>query len=88
MATLYVSEYAGQGAVNRGNGSTMGQEPAAVTQAVSIAGSSTQSNAFTGNTSMIRMCADTSCFIVFGVSPSASNASGFFLPPNVPVFTE
>jgi hypothetical protein len=70
MAVLYISEYteASQFAP------TLGPEPALVNQAVTFT-TSTQSAAFSRNTTMVRLHADTACFIKFGLNPTATTAT-------------
>jgi hypothetical protein len=52
-------------------------EPAIADQAVDITGTSTQSAAFNASTRLVRLCADASCSIKFGVSPTATLTSKF-----------
>lgn len=76
MSTLYIEEYSNVAAVGTviGPHKITGQapsEPSIASQTVSIAASSTQSNAFQASTLLIRVHADSICSIAIGANPTA-----------------
>ncbi len=71
MATLYVTEFNAIG--GGGNFPVAGAFwPAVAQQTVAIGGSSTQSNAFNANTTVIRVHTDAICSINIGTNPTAT----------------
>lgn len=81
MATLYISEFANMAGVGSRFVNTAPMPPL-VEQTVAIGGASTQSNAFSATTQVIRVCADSVCSIEIGLNPTAT-ATKARLPANV-----
>lgn len=73
MAVLYVSEYTSS-AFSGGQLVNIAQEPSAQELTVSIAGSSTASSAFKGQTNIVRLHTDAACCIQFGSAPVATTS--------------
>ena len=71
MATVYISEYAGQPIDRNGQLLPAGEEPALAYQTVAIGGVSAQSSAFNSKTKFVRIHTDAICSIKFGTSPTA-----------------
>jgi hypothetical protein len=72
MATLYITEFAamGQGA----NGAVVPVAGSVVAnQTRTVSGTSAQSSAFNGRTRFVRLNSDTTCFVTFAASPTATN---------------
>ena len=57
--------------------------PGGLNQVVAVGSSSTQSNVLNTNTSIVRVVSTTNCFLAFGTAPTATSASGVYLPANV-----
>ncbi len=73
MATLYVTEYVSQGTDPNGKMQSSAQQPPVQEQTVAIGASSTQTtNAFTANTTLVRLHSDAICSVEFGTNPTAS----------------
>lgn len=80
MATLYVTEFTGLANVASNFGAAlMGAqaplEPALVDQTVAIGGSSTPSNPFNANTTLVRVHSDAICSIAFGRGSATASAT-------------
>jgi hypothetical protein len=85
MAKLYVTEYTAPVAnsISLAEPNNVDQTP------VAIGSSSTQSSAFAGDTSMVRLHTDSICSIAFGTNPTATannkrmaaNATEYFAVP-------
>lgn len=75
MAVLYITEYTQ--ALNNGSGTVpVGLEPVNATQTLAISGSSAQSIALQGNTTLVRIHTDAVCGVAIGTNPTAVIASG------------
>lgn len=58
-------------------------------QTVGVTATSAAATAFNANTSVVRLIADTNCFVVFGAdsaSPTATSANGVFIVAGVPEY--
>ena len=74
MSILYIAEFNFIG--GGGNHPIQGAfVPPITEQTVSIGGGSTSSNAFSANTTMVRICSDATCSIAFGASPTAGTTN-------------
>jgi hypothetical protein len=91
MATLYVSEFVSQGTDPNGKMQSSAQQPPLQEQTVAIGVSSAQTtNAFTANTTLVRLHADAICSVAVGANPTASatkmrmaaNQTEYFTVPN------
>lgn len=72
MASLYVTEYAGN-AVPGPNGAQVAPGIPLATQKITIGGTSTASSAFNAQTKLVRLHADAICSFLFGAaSPTAA----------------
>lgn len=56
-----------------------------VSQSVAFTGTSAQSTAFQGATSVIQIVATAACFVAIGASPTAAANTSMYVPANVPV---
>jgi hypothetical protein len=75
MATLYVAEFNRLGLDRRGNEEVpIAQNPPVAEQTVAMSGTSAQSNAFSGKTTVIRVHTDAVCSILIGTNPTATAA--------------
>ena len=81
MSTLYISEFANMAGIGSRFVRVAPMAPLAE-QTVAIGGSSTQSNAFSANTQVIRVAADSVCSIKIGANPTAT-ATTLRIPSNV-----
>lgn len=70
---LSISEYPGHEVA----GLPCAVEPSLTDQAVAIGGTSTQSAAFNAATHLVRLCADVSCSVAFGSSPTATTTNKY-----------
>lgn len=55
------------------------------TQKVALSGTSAQSEALSGTTRLVRLCASGACYIKFGANPTATS-SDMYLPANSPEY--
>lgn len=81
MAKAHIQEYAHLAQDANGQIIPVGKERAVATQSVTYT-TATQSSAFDGSSSFIRIIADADAFIAFGTNPTA-DADSLFLPANV-----
>lgn len=73
MASIFISEYTIAGSPGVGGYLVpVATEPAVVEQVITIGGSSTQSAAFSPNTTFIRVHTGAICSILIGANPTAS----------------
>lgn len=72
MATLYITEFIGQGLDQNARSIPITSQPANAEQTVAIGASSAQSSAFQGNTNIIRLHTDVICSVEFGTNPTAT----------------
>lgn len=72
MATLFISEHEDYRGPADGN---IIRSPAITSQTVTITSSSVSSVSFQSQTRVIRVHADTTCSVLFGVAPSATLSS-------------
>jgi len=75
MATLYIDQY--QLAGNNGFNTIQAalQPPLAATTAQTVTGTSAASAFLNEKTSLVRLVADTNCFVIFGTNPTAITSS-------------
>ncbi len=74
MAILFITEYAGTSPYT-GN-AQIAQEPALTSQTRTISGTSAQASALNARTRVVRLHADTDCYVLFGTNPTAITAAG------------
>ena len=85
MATLYITEHAGQvrdAAGYQVQGTPA--HPATAQQTVTVGASSTASNVFNASTTIVELVSDVVCSIAVGTAPIAT-ATNRRIPANVPV---
>ena len=75
MALLDITEYQNLAQDDNGNRIAAGREPSLGNQQVAIGGGSLQSAALGGVTRFVRLHADATCRIAFGVNPTAAATS-------------
>lgn len=75
MATLYITEFAFEGADYTGHEVQVAMQPPVAEQTVAIAGASAQSAALNGNTRLVRVSPDAICSVLFGSNPTALTTS-------------
>ena len=80
MSTLYVTEYATVAPAQiSGSLAQAPHEPPLVEQTVAIGGSSAQSSAFSSQTAIVRLHADSICSVLIGTNPTALTTSARFV---------
>lgn len=80
MGTLYVAEYAISGPAQfSGSMPQAPHEPPLNEQTVSIGATSSQSNPFNSQTTVVRIHADSICSVLFGTNPSATTSNQRFI---------
>ena len=91
MATLYVTEFQGQGMDQNARSIPITAQTPTAEQTVAIGGSSTQSSAFNNATNIVRLHTDAICSVEFGTNPTATTSKArmaanqteyFFIPVN------
>lgn len=73
MSKLYISEYASSGSFSYSE-MPVAQEPSLTTQAIDFSGGEVKSNAFSSQTTFIRVKADAACHFSFGSDPTATTS--------------
>lgn len=84
MATLYITEFRSGAGLGQGAGMVpgmfpSGQQPPVAQQTVALSTSSAASAAFDDQTALVRIAADTDCFVLFGADPT-STVEMMYLP--------
>lgn len=79
MAVLYITEYAELARDSLGNVMPVGLAPALATQKVDFTSGETKSAAFQDATTLVRLVSDTSGFLLFGASPTATSTEDTLL---------
>ena len=82
MAILNICEFAGPSAVYT---PLLVAMPPAASQDVAIGAESAQSDALNAATALVRLCADTACYVALGSDPTAA-AEAWYLPADVPEY--
>jgi hypothetical protein len=90
MATLYVTEFQGQGLDQNARSIAITAQPPVAEQTVAIGASSAQSNAFNNATNIVRLHTDAICSVEFGTNPTsaatkarmAANQTEYFFIPS------
>lgn len=82
MAKLHVTEYKHPRQSDANDGIILAVEPAVTKQAITFT-TSTASSAFNAETSCVRLCSDTDCYINFGTGSPTADADDEFLAAGV-----
>ena len=72
MATLYIEEFDAPATIRVGQILQAGSQPSVTSQVVTISGTSAQSDAFSANTSFVRIHSDSIFSYLFGADPTAT----------------
>lgn len=76
MSKLNIVEYATMLTASGGKQVQVPLEPPLATQEVDFTSGATTSNAFNGATELVRICADATCGVLFGINPTAAATDG------------
>ena len=86
MATLYIDQF--QLAGNNGFNTVQAplQPPLVATTALSVSGTSAATSFLNEKTTLVRLQADTNCFVIFGTNPTAITSSSTPLSVGTPEY--